>query len=515
MDKAEFFKQATLRICGNLEIEKALLSTLRFLKKTIPVEHMFLEHYEAGFNSMRTIATATEAEGKTVDLLTPLSPRALKQAEGKYHADIPKIYLFEDAKTEELAIEMLKFHNVKARSLIVLPLISGEQMIGTLAVTSSGDDQFSHEHADLLSMLREPFSMAMSNALHHREVVKLKDMLSDDNQYLHREIRSMTEKEIIGANFGLREVMEKVRHVAALESPVLLLGETGVGKEVIANAIHYSSLRKGGPFIKINCGAIPESLIDSELFGHEKGSFTGAISQKRGRFERAQSGTIFLDEIGELPPQAQVRLLRVLQEKEIERIGGNKIIPLDIRIIAASNRNLEGMVKDGQFREDLWYRLNVFQIWILPLRQRKADIPDLLNNFILQKSRELKLPEIPRVAPGQVDLLMNYDWPGNVRELQNVIERTLILNPHGPLTFESLNIKNQKTSKINQYHDGLVEKLDLVMSRHIRLALSQSRGKIHGNGGAAELLGINPNTLRHRMKKLGIQFRSHTKSQVP
>jgi formate hydrogenlyase transcriptional activator len=506
MNKAEFFKQATLRICGNLEIEKALLSTLLFLKRAIPVEQLFLEHYDTGFNSMRTIAIATADEGKSVDLLTPLSASAMKQAEEKYNADIPKIYLFEDANSEKLASEMLKFHNVKARSLIVLPLISGEQMIGTLAATSTGDYRFSHEHADLISMLREPFSMAMSNALQHREVVKLKDLLSDDNQYLHREIRNMTEKEIIGANFGLRAVMEKVSHVAALDSPVLLLGETGVGKEVIANAIHYSSLRKGGPFIKINCGAIPESLIDSELFGHEKGSFTGAISQKRGRFERAQTGTIFLDEIGELPAQVQVRLLRVLQEKEIERIGGNKTISLDIRIIAASNRNLEEMVKAGRFREDLWYRLNVFQIWILPLRQRKTDIPDLLNNFILQKSRELRLPEIPRIAPGQVDLLMNYNWPGNVRELQNVIERALILNPHGPLTFESLNIENQKTNKNKLNHGGIVEKLDMAMSRHISFALSQSRGKIHGKGGAAELLGINPNTLRHRMKKLGIRF---------
>ena len=229
----------------------------------------------------------------------------------------------------------------------------------------------------------------MSNTLKHREVVQLTNLLADDNRYLYRELRHISGDDIVGANFGLKEVMEKVRHVAALDSPVLLLGETGVGKDVIANAIHYSSSRKEGPFVKVNCGAIPESLIDSELFGHEKGAFTGATSQKRGRFERADNGTIFLDEIGELPPQAQVRLLRVLQDKEIERLGGTKTIQLDIRIIAATNRNLEEMVKAGQFREDLWFRLNVFPVWIPPLLQRKADIPSLFNHFILQQSKEL------------------------------------------------------------------------------------------------------------------------------
>jgi len=246
-------------------------------------------------------------------------------------------------------------------------------------------------------------------------------------------------------------------------------------------------------------------LIDSELFGHEKGAFTGAVSQQRGRFERAQKGTIFLDEIGELPAHAQVRLLRVLQDKEIERIGGNKTIKLDIRIIAATNRKLEEMVASGEFREDLWFRLNVFQIWIPPLNQRNADIPALLNHFILQKSKELKLPEIPDIAPGQVELLMKYEWPGNVRELQNVVERALILNPSGPLTFEGIGLKGQQIYSVSGRNKKL-EKLDAVMIRHIRLALEQSKGKIHGHGGAAELLGINPNTLRNRMLKLGVPF---------
>jgi len=218
-----------------------------------------------------------------------------------------------------------------------------------------------------------------------------------------------------------------------------LLGETGTGKEVFANAIHYSSPRKNGPFIKVNCGAIPETLLDSELFGHEKGAFTGAVSQKRGRFERANKGTIFLDEIGELPAPAQVRLLRVLQTKEIERVGGATSIPVDVRIISATNRNLQEMIASGRFREDLWFRLNVFPIMIPPLRQRREDIPALVHHLIERKSKELKLTGRPVLAPGAIDRLMAHEWPGNVRELENMIERSLIQHRGaGALSFETL-----------------------------------------------------------------------------
>ena len=217
-----------------------------------------------------------------------------------------------------------------------------------------------------------------------------------------------------------------VRLVASLNSPVLLLGETGVGKEVIANAIHYSSPRKDGPFIKVNCGAIPDTLIDSELFGHEEGAFTGATTKKRGRFERAHKGTILLDEIGELPPPAQIRLLRVIQNKEVERVGGTKPIPVDIRVIAATHRNLKEMVSKNEFREDLWFRLNVFPITIPPLRERKEDIHALVQHFAERKSKELKFHTVPTLATGAIDRLKSYHWPGNVRELENVVERALI-----------------------------------------------------------------------------------------
>jgi transcriptional regulator with GAF, ATPase, and Fis domain len=259
----------------------------------------------------------------------------------------------------------------------------------------------------------------------------------------------------------------------------------------------------------VNCGAIPETLLDSELFGHEKGAFTGAIGQKRGRFERANKGTIFLDEVGELPAQAQVRLLRVLQTKEIERVGGTTSIPVDIRIISATNKNLQEMVASGRFREDLWFRLNVFPIMIPPLRQRRGDIPSLVHHFIDRKSKELKFTGRPVLATGAIDRLMAYDWPGNVRELENLIERALIQSRGDMLSFETLSAPQVPVGREVTRDAGrnrTVLPLDEINAQHIKQALEMAGGKINGPGGAAQILGLNPNTLRSRMNKLGIPF---------
>jgi transcriptional regulator with GAF, ATPase, and Fis domain len=393
--------------------------------------------------------------------------------------------------------------------VIMMFLKLESNLIGMLGVAADGVNRYNNEHARLLKVLHDPFAIAMSNALRYQEIIRLKDLLADDNRYLYNELRSVSGDEIIGSDFGLRTVMEMVRQVAPLDSPVLLLGETGTGKEVIANAIHYSSPRKDGPFIKVNCGAIPETLLDSELFGHEKGAFTGAISQKRGRFERADKGTIFLDEIGELPLQAQVRLLRVLQTKEIERVGGTSPIVVDIRIISATHRDLEEMIASGTFREDLWFRLNVFPITIPPLRQRREDIPALLHHLMERKSRELKLAERPVLAPGALDRFMAYDWPGNVRELENLIERALIQSRGGVLIFETL-----FDTQVPVSHEGIrgegqnrtLLSFDEMTVQHIRQALQMAGGKINGPGGAAQLLGLHPNTLRTKMSKLGIPY---------
>ena len=257
----------------------------------------------------------------------------------------------------------------------------------------------------------------------------------------------------------------------------------------------------------MNCGAIPETLVDSELFGHEKGAFTGAIAQKRGRFERAQGGTIFLDEVSELPPQVQVRLLRVLQEKEIERVGGTKPIKVDARIVSATNRDLESLVEKGQFREDLYFRLSVFPISVPPLRERRDDIPALVHHFILKKAREMVMPVIPTLAPGEIDRLMAYDWPGNVRELENAVERGIILSDAASVTFADIIGRPAPSSgEGGPPGEQETERLEEVEARHIEAVLKKAGGKVSGKGGAAALLDVNPNTLRHRMRKLGIRF---------
>lgn len=502
-DENEFFRKATLQICSSLEIETALWHSFQFLKDFIPLKMMFLHLYEQDLGAMRTIAMATAAQGRKLDHLTPLPKEVRNKVEKKH----PHVMMLNRPDSHLLGKAMFQQLGKSDLSGMVLHLDVEGKRLGALSLIAEGKDRFSQEHARMMLLLNEPFAIAFSNALKHEEVLRLKDLLADDNRYLHRELFHLSGDEIVGAEFGLKGAMAAARKVASLASPVLLLGETGVGKDVIANAIHYSSPRRDGPFVKINCGAIPESLLDSELFGHEKGAFTGAVSQKRGRFERAHGGTLFLDEIAELPPQAQIRMLRVLQFKEIERVGGTTSFPVDCRIIAATNRDLEELVKTKQFRQDLWFRLNVFPIRIPPLRERKEDLPALLRHFMERKSRELRLPIPPPLARGVIDRLLAYPWPGNVRELENVVERALILSKGEPLTFHDLAGAKSTDSPapvLGAQHESL--NLDEAMSAHIRRVLEMTKGKVHGKGGAAELLEINPSTLRNRMNQLGIPY---------
>ncbi|WP_163338903.1 sigma-54-dependent Fis family transcriptional regulator [Desulfopila sp. IMCC35008] len=510
MNKNELFREATLRICGNLEIEEALRELRLFLQEAMPVTHIFLQHYDAAYRAMRTIAYASESGYGKLDLLTPLSAKARELA-----ANAPAdqdAFLLTEPMAFPVSEEMTAFHGIQSSSVIVMTLRNRRDTIGYLVLVSEGKETFDDDDRVMIEQLKVPLVLSMSNALKHREVVALNDLLADDNRFLHGELRRLSGDEIIGARFGLKKVTRMVQQVAVLDSPVLLMGETGTGKDVIANAIHYTSSRSEGPFVSVNCGAIPDSLLDSELFGHEKGAFTGALSLKRGRFERAHKGTIFLDEIGELPLHAQTRLLRVLQNKEIERVGGVDTISLDIRIIAATNRHLETMVEKGDFREDLWFRLNVFPILVPPLRDRTVDIPALIQHFINMKAKELKLTSIPSLAPRAIEKIMNYGWPGNVRELQNVIERALILNPQGPLQFEHLGAEISKPVVKVESPSTESYNLDNLISHHISHVLKITKGRINGAKGAAALLGVNPSTLRNRMKRLGV---SYGRKQVP
>jgi transcriptional regulator with GAF, ATPase, and Fis domain len=515
VDENVFFREATLRICSSLNIVEALKSCFDYVKLFIPMNRMYLHLYDADLNLTRLVASACDDMMEEPERILYLPEKGRNERAAELKADLlnnEDVLRVRNQPDPEAGIpEILERFGLNAKTSLMnmlLKLVKGNQ-IGSLLVFADGLNQYTAEHARLLKLLHRPFAIAISNALELREVIRLKDMLADDNRYLFEELRSASGDEIIGSDFGLKAVMKMVRQVAPLDSPVLLQGETGTGKEVIANAIHYSSPRKDGPFIKVNCGAIPETLLDSELFGHEKGAFTGAVSQKRGRFERANKGTIFLDEIGELPAQAQVRLLRVLQAKEIERVGGTTSIPVDVRIISATNRNLEEMIASGRFREDLWFRLNVFPIMIPPLRQRREDIPALVHYLIDRKRKELKLTERPVLAAGAVDRLMAYDWPGNVRELENLIERALIQSRGNMLSFETLSAPQVPVGREVARDAGrnrTVLSLDEINAQHIRQALETAGGKINGPGGAAQILGLHPNTLRSRMNKLGIPY---------
>ncbi len=512
INESDFCREATLRICSTFQVEQSLKHCLDMLAQHMPVDVLYLTQYQEDQLALRFIASARRDSCSSMDTLVRLPDVDKKKMADADKAAAEKtaegVVVFNRSDEMPMHEHVLELLDLPPSSAMSLLLRIADQWIGSLDLFAHGENRFTDEHVRLFATLREPMALAMANSLKHREVLQLKNLLADDNKYLHGEIRRLSGSEIVGADFGLREVMHQVSQVAPTESPVLLTGETGVGKDVIANAIHMSSPRRDGPFIAVNCGAIPDSLLDSELFGHEKGAFTGALSQKRGRFERADKGTILLDEIGEMPLEAQVRLLRVLQNREIERIGGIKAIKLDIRIIAATNKDLHQMVGEGRFREDLYFRLNVFPIVVPPLRERTSDIPALVQHFIERKTRELKVGETPLMASGATDTLMAYGWPGNVRELENVVERAMILHRGEPIRFDELQqAPGQQDAGAAVADDGTPLGLDAMNVQHIKRVLEMTAGKIHGPGGAAEILGINPSTLRTKMEKLGIAFK--------
>lgn len=385
------------------------------------------------------------------------------------------------------------------RSGAAFPLLAqGDELVGVLGALARrniDDEEFAH-----LGVVAQQAALSIKSAQLLEENRRLRDRLLAEKAYLEEEIR--TEQgfsEIIGSSPSLRALLQEIKQVAATDSTVLLLGETGTGKELIARAIHQLSSRRERPLIKVNCGAIAPGLVDSELFGHERGAFTGALQRRVGRFELANNGTLFLDEVGELPAESQTRLLRVMQEQEFERVGGSQPIRVDVRLIAATNRDLDKEVAAGRFRSDLFYRLNVFPARVPPLRERKDDIPHLVRHFITHYQRRLG-KGIEGVSKEGLDRLQRYAWPGNVRELQNVIERACVL-ANGPVITISDNLADGSAPPAASREIMTLEEAE---RRHIRRALEASGGTIHGARGAALLLGINPSTLRSRMEKLGL-----------
>jgi transcriptional regulator with GAF, ATPase, and Fis domain len=529
INRDEFLKEATLRICSTLELDEALQRTRDYISQFIPIDGLFVNIYEKEKKAIRTIVCSTVADGTRKDIITPLNEEAICYVEDVAVSQIARIEHKKHPTDSIMGVLEAPILGYIDREILALHLSVESQHIGVTLASALPGSKFNEEDIRLFETLHEPFTMALINALTHEKTNHLNQRLLDDNRDFIRQLSACKEGRIVGSSGGLKNLMEIVEQVAPMNNSVLLLGETGVGKEIIANAIHCMSPRKDGPLIKVNCGAIPEELIDSELFGHEKGAFTGASQLKRGRFERADGGTIFLDEIGELPPAAQVRLLRVLQTHEIERVGGTTTIPVNIRVIAATHRNLERMVIENKFREDLWFRINVFPLVIPPLRQRTEDIPDLVRYFIEKISREMGLRNPPEIADGALEQLKRYPWPGNVREVENAVERALIQSRGrtlkiDPLYFASrleapearLNAEKgcifpclgERTCDVGiiKNDDGKIARLDEAIYKHIKEVLSMTKGKVNGAGGAAELLGVHPSTLRNKMNKLGIEY---------
>ena len=418
--------------------------------------------------------------------------------------------------TTEIALA----EGIKARCLI--PLVNRGRVLGILGTSRTTETSFAPEDVDFLSRASGQIAIAIENALAYQEISKLKDKLAQEKLYLEDEIRADSGFErIIGKSAALKRTLQMVETVAPNDSTALLLGETGTGKELIARAIHDRSGRKDRTFVKLNCAAIPTGLLESELFGHEKGAFTGAIAQKVGRLELADQGTLFLDEVGDIPAEIQPKLLRVLQEREFERLGSTHTRKVNVRLVAATNRDLEKMVADREFRSDLFYRLNVFPIRIPSLRERKDDIP-LLVSYFGQKFAKQMQKKIESVPSAAMKALTAWEWPGNIRELENFIERAVILTRGKALEVPLTELRKAETKtatdpvdankkrtarKASSWRPDIsagAEKYERKQREEIIDALNACKGRVGGADGAATRMGINRTTLLYRMRKLGI-----------
>ena len=417
----------------------------------------------------------------------------------KLRAHIPELLSIEEIETLPARIvEKLKAESIS--SMAIAPMVTAGGPLGVITMGSRRPDNFGQEDLDLLSQISNQIALAVDNAIAYGRVTEARDRLEEERLYLESEIRSeYTFEDIVGKSAALRKVLDQVAIVAPTSSTVLLHGETGTGKELFARAIHTLSPRRERTFVRLNCAAIPSGLVESELFGHEKGAFTGALMQKKGRFELADHGTLFLDEIGDISLELQPKLLRALQEHEFERLGSTKTIRVDVRLIAATHRDLQAMIRNNQFREDLFYRLNVCPVEIPPLRERREDIPLLVHYFVLRHSRQMqkRVKSVPKQA---MEALVNADWPGNIRQLENFIERCVIFTQGDELNVLRAELKKPSVRSVASAAPSFQQ----AERQAIIDALIAASGRIAGKGGAAERLGLKRTTLQNKMNKLNI-----------
>jgi hydrogenase-4 transcriptional activator len=517
--------------CRHIEIGQSTANIAAMLALHLPAEQVLVRRIDRAKSGLETVAVGLAGlKHRLGDARIDCSPAQLKTMldwcrRGKVAqrgGDCPNFCLSKNGTVPFGGVRpaMAEFFGVVAGphqgDVLAGPLGDPAGNCGVLVFLAPKGSDFGPKHADLVQLLLEPFSVALENDLRLREMNALREAAEADKRSLLTKLgRKTLGDTIVGVESGLHAIMERVELVAPSDAPVLIFGETGTGKELIARAIHNRSSRRNGPFDRVNCGAIPPELIDSQLFGHERGAFTGAVEARRGWFERADGGTLFLDEIGDLPAAAQVRMLRILQDGWMERVGAEKPINVDVRIIAATHRDLASMVAQGRFRQDLWYRIAVFPMVLPPLRERREDIAGLAVHFAERAATRFGLaPATP--TSDDLSLLAAYFWPGNVRELAAVIDRAAILGDGKRLDVATaLGVNGVSPAALPaaahstaspRHSAAVIEPLNVAVRRHIESALAITHGRIEGRQGAAALLEINPHTLRAKMRKLGIDW---------
>ena len=496
-DRLRALLEVNNAVVSKLDLHDLLGAISASLRRVIHHEYTSLALFDEAKNMMRVLALDFP-QGKGLiheEMLVPL--------EGSFTGAAfrsRKPLLLNQANFDEFQSPTARLLQAEGvRSVLCMPLVTHDRALGTLSLASLREGAFQQGDVDLLFQVAAQVAIAVENALAFQQIAELKNKLAEEKLYLEDEIRSeMNFEEIVGESPSLRAVLKQVESVAPTDSIVLIEGETGTGKELIARAIHNLSPRRERTFVKVNCAAIPSGLLESELFGHERGAFTGAITQRIGRFELAHGGTIFLDEVGDILLELQPKLLRVLQEQEFERLGSTRTIGVDVRVVAATNRDLGRMVAERTFRSDLYYRLRVFPLVMPPLRERQEDIPALVRYFVQKYSRRMNR-EIETIPAETLEAMVHYPWPGNIRELENLIERAVIVSP-GPV----LRVPMGELRTPVDLSPGDLLTMQAAEREHILKALEASHWRLADPTGAASRLGMKRTTLQSRMKKLGI-----------
>lgn len=492
-DRSQLLLEVNNTLISNLNLNELLSAISNCLRRVIPHDAAGLALYDRTINKLRLTALdfPTDENIFVADEIIELDGTPGGRA------FLTRQPVISDADTPPKSVA----RRAGLKSGCTVPLISHDRALGILGVGSLQENAFTDDDAELLNQVGKQVAIAVENALAFREIDELKNQLKEEKLYLEEEIRTEYNfEEIIGNSPALKRVLQEVETVAATDSTVLIYGETGTGKELIAHAIHNLSHRRERTLVKVNCAAIPTGLLESEFFGHERGAFTGAIDRRIGRFELADKGTIFLDEVEDIPLELQSKLLRVLQEHEFERLGSSRTQRVDVRVVAATNTDLAELVAEKKFRSDLYYRLNVFPINVPPLRDRTEDIPLLVHFFANRFAQQMK-KKIESVPKETMAALVSYNWPGNIRELQNLVERGVILSRGSTLEIPLTELERVRRVANQSNGSGTLESIE---RDHILRVLSETRWVIGGPSGAAARLGMNRTTLNHRMRKLGI-----------